>query len=187
MDAATIENIAYELTKPHQQRLTGELVIDHRNQPGKQWCLYFFLGPSIAPTSPSSMAPLSASTILVVDDSLTMRQTLSLTLQKKGYRIAQARDGREALDQLQQEPGVRAVFCDIEMPQMNGFEFLSHCRWKFSSQSLPIIMLTSRSGEKHHQLAKQLGATDYLTKPYLEQELLKTLQNCLGQLTSLSS
>jgi chemotaxis family two-component system sensor histidine kinase/response regulator PixL len=142
---------------------------------------------SIAPTPSSPMAPQSASTILVVDDSLTMRQTLSLTLQKKGYRVVQARDGREALDQLQQEPGVRAVFCDIEMPQMNGFEFLSNCRRKYPSQSLPVIMLTSRSGEKHRQLAKQLGATDYLTKPYLEQELLKTLQNCLGQLTSLSS
>lgn len=138
---------------------------------------------SAAPTPPPSTASLSATTILVIDDSLTMRQTLSLTLQKKGYRVVQARDGREALDQLQQEPGVQAVFCDIEMPQMNGFEFLSHCRRKYPSQSLPIIMLTSRSGEKHRQLAKQLGATDYLTKPYLEQELLKTLQNCLRQLT----
>jgi chemotaxis family two-component system sensor histidine kinase/response regulator PixL len=120
-----------------------------------------------------------AATILVVDDSLTTRQTLALTLKKAGYRIIQAADGREALDKLKQESGIDAVFSDVEMPRMNGFEFLSQCRQERAYANLPIIMLTSRSGEKHRSLAKLLKATAYLTKPYLEQDLLKTLQSCL--------
>jgi two-component system, chemotaxis family, sensor histidine kinase and response regulator PixL len=120
-----------------------------------------------------------AKSILIVDDSLTTRQTLALTLKKAGYRVIQAGDGRDGLDKLQQESEIDAVFCDVEMPRMNGFEFLSQCRQDPSRTELPIIMLTSRSGEKHRSLAKLLKATAYLTKPYLEQDLLKTLSSCL--------
>jgi two-component system, chemotaxis family, sensor histidine kinase and response regulator PixL len=67
------------------------------------------------------------------------------------------------------------------MPRMNGFEFLEQCRQDSATQDLPILMLTSRSGEKHQQKARSLGATAYLTKPYLEQELLSTLEDCLAQ------
>jgi two-component system, chemotaxis family, sensor histidine kinase and response regulator PixL len=128
-----------------------------------------------------------AATILVVDDSLTTRQTLALTLKKAGYRIIQAGDGREALDKLKQEPGIDAVFSDVEMPRMNGFEFLSQCRQDRAYKDLPIIMLTSRSGEKHRSLAKLLKATAYLTKPYLEQDLLKTLHSCLEKQPALAT
>jgi two-component system, chemotaxis family, sensor histidine kinase and response regulator PixL len=117
--------------------------------------------------------------ILVVDDSLTARQTLCATLKKAGYQTLQARDGREALTQLQQNPHVQAVFCDVEMPNMNGFEFLTHCRQDFPKQVLPIIMVTSRSGDKHRQIAQVLGASSYLTKPFLEQDLIKTLKTSL--------
>ncbi|MGB8698483.1 MAG: response regulator, partial [Thermosynechococcaceae cyanobacterium] len=118
-------------------------------------------------------------TILVVDDSLTARQTLTLTLQKYGYQVIQAIDGREGLDKLHQEPNIRAVFCDVEMPNMNGFEFLSASRKDYGVTDLPILMLTSRSGDKHRSIAKFLGANHYLTKPYLEQDLIQTLQTCL--------
>ena len=120
---------------------------------------------------------LHISTILVVDDSVTIRQTLSLTLQKAGYRVVQARDGWEAIAQLQLQPEISAVICDIEMPRMNGLEFLSRCRQQ--ENSMPIIILTYRSGEKYRQLAQQLGATHYLTKPFLEKELLSVLETCL--------
>jgi chemotaxis family two-component system sensor histidine kinase/response regulator PixL len=123
--------------------------------------------------------PQEAKNILIVDDSLTTRQTLALTLKKAGYRVIQAGDGRDGLDKLQQESEIDAVFCDVEMPRMNGFEFLSQCRQDLDRAELPIIMLTSRSGEKHRALAKLLKATAYLTKPYLEQDLLKTLSSCL--------
>ena len=118
-------------------------------------------------------------TILVIDDSLITRQTISKTLQKAGYNIVQAKDGWEGLAQLQQNTQVKAVISDVEMPEMNGFEFLSRCRKQYSMAEMPVLMLTSRSSKPYRLLAKQLGANDYLTKPYLDQELIDNLQNCL--------
>lgn len=126
-----------------------------------------------------ALGAIQLPTVLVVDDSLTTRQTLALSLKKAGYQTLQARDGREALDCLSQKVNIQAVFCDVEMPRMNGFEFLTHCRRSFSQTILPIVMLTSRSSEKHRQLAALLGANAYLTKPYLEHEVLKTLQTLI--------
>jgi two-component system, chemotaxis family, sensor histidine kinase and response regulator PixL len=131
--------------------------------------------PRISPVLDSGQQSM----ILVVDDSLTARQTLCATLRKAGYQTLQARDGREALAQLQQHPTIQAVFCDVEMPNMNGFEFLTHCRQEFPKPILPVIMVTSRSGDKHRQIAQVLGASSYLTKPFLEQELLRTLKGSL--------
>jgi two-component system, chemotaxis family, sensor histidine kinase and response regulator PixL len=119
------------------------------------------------------------STILVVDDSLTARQMLTLTLEKAGYRVIQAKDGKEALTQLHQA-SIQAVFCDVEMPVMNGFEFLEQCRKEYAKNHLPVVMLTSRGGDKHRQIAEMMGATAYLTKPYLEHDLLTTLQTQLN-------
>jgi two-component system, chemotaxis family, sensor histidine kinase and response regulator PixL len=119
--------------------------------------------------------------VLVVDDSLTTRQTLALTLQKAGYRVLQAKDGREGLEQLEREPDIKAVFSDVEMPRMNGFEFLAQCRQKHSKEQLPIIMLTSRGGDKHRQIAQYMGANDYLTKPYLAVDILRSLEAVLPQ------
>ncbi|MBE9030536.1 hybrid sensor histidine kinase/response regulator [filamentous cyanobacterium LEGE 11480] len=117
-------------------------------------------------------------TILVVDDSLTARHFLSMTLEKSGYQVMQAKDGREALDCLSLNPEIKAVFCDVEMPRMNGFEFLEQSRKSLGSTAPPVIMLTSRSSDKHVQTAQSLGAKSYLTKPYLEQELLQVLESC---------
>ncbi|WP_404789189.1 response regulator [Altericista sp. CCNU0014] len=133
----------------------------------------------VPPQVPAPPIDRDQQTILVVDDSLTTRQNLTLTLQKFGYQVVQAGDGKEALEKLRQEPNIKAVFSDVEMPTMNGFEFLSACRKVHSAATLPIIMLTSRSSDKHRGIAKLLGANHYLTKPYLEQDLLKSLQNCL--------
>ncbi|WP_035798735.1 hybrid sensor histidine kinase/response regulator [Crocosphaera chwakensis] len=117
-------------------------------------------------------------TILVVDDSAALRRTLALTLQKSGYRVLQARDGREALEQLQQ-PGIQLVICDVEMPNMNGFEFLGQRRRDPELMKIPVAMLTSRSSEKHRQLATRLGASAYFTKPYIEQQFLETIKNMI--------
>jgi two-component system, chemotaxis family, sensor histidine kinase and response regulator PixL len=118
--------------------------------------------------------------VLVVDDSLTTRQTLALTLQKAGYRVLQAKDGREGIEQVEREPDIKAVFCDVEMPRMNGFEFLSQSRLKYTKEQLPIIMLTSRGGEKHRQIARYMGANDYLTKPYLAVDIMRSLEAVLA-------
>ncbi|MGG6237710.1 hybrid sensor histidine kinase/response regulator [Nodosilinea sp. AN01ver1] len=125
-----------------------------------------------SPTDPAPQIALHATTVLVVDDAITSRRTLALSLERAGYRVLQARDGQEALEQLDQNPAVGLVVCDIEMPNMNGFEFLTARRQNPALAAIPTLMLTSRSNDKHRWLAMQLGATDYFTKPYLEQEFL---------------
>lgn len=121
-------------------------------------------------------------TVLVVDDSITLRQTLALTFEKAGYRVLQARDGREAIEQLQKNSTViNLVVCDVEMPNMNGFEFLSQRRQDPVISKPPVVMLTSRSSDKHRMLAKQLGAREYFTKPYIEQEFLTAISSIIKQ------
>ncbi len=111
--------------------------------------------------------------VLVVDDSLVQRQTLARSLTKAGCQVILASHGREGLIKLQEHPRIRLVVCDIEMPQMNGFEFLSHCHKDPKLAQIPIVMLTTRGGQKHRELAMTLGAKDYLTKPQSERELLE--------------
>ncbi|MEO0884499.1 MAG: response regulator [Cyanobacteria bacterium J06648_10] len=117
--------------------------------------------------------------ILTVDDSITVRNTLVDALQKSGYKVIQARDGVEALQQLRQYPNVSAILCDIEMPGMNGFEFLKARQQTPEIVAIPTIMLTSREGAKHRLLTKELGATAYLTKPYLIPQLLKAVADAI--------
>ena len=121
------------------------------------------------------------STILVVDDSAAMRRTLALSLEKAGYRVMQAKDGKEALDQLQQSSNISLVICDIEMPNMNGFEFLGQRRRYPELTNIPVAMLTSRSNEKHQKLATHLGANAYFTKPYIEQKFLQAIKKLVEQ------
>ncbi|WP_413200046.1 response regulator [Nostoc piscinale] len=112
-------------------------------------------------------------TVLIVDDSITVRELLSLTFNKAGYRVEQARDGQEAWDKLRSGLPCDIVFCDIEMPRCDGLELLSRIQKDSSLNYLPIAMLTSRGADKHRQMAIQLGASGYFTKPYLEEALLE--------------
>jgi two-component system, chemotaxis family, sensor histidine kinase and response regulator PixL len=116
------------------------------------------------------------STILVIDDSLNVRRFLALTLERAGYQVEQAKDGQEALEKLQSGLQVQAILCDIEMPRMDGYSFLTRVKADPQLGQVPIAMLTSRSGDKHRQLAMSLGATAYFSKPYNEQTLLRTLK-----------
>ncbi len=122
--------------------------------------------------SRNSAKPGKQMQVLVVDDSLVQRQSLVRSLTKAGCQVIQAGHGREGILKLQEHPRIRLVVCDIEMPQMNGFEFLSHCRQDPKLSQIPIVMLTTRGGQKHRQLAMTLGAKDYLTKPQSEKDLL---------------
>jgi chemotaxis family two-component system sensor histidine kinase/response regulator PixL len=119
--------------------------------------------------------------LLVVDDALSIRQTLSLTLQKSGYEVIQAVDGLDAMEKLQQHPEISLVISDLEMPRMNGFEFLTHVRQEPNGTALPVVILTSRSAEKHQHFAQELGANAYLTKPYLENDLIGTVESLINQ------
>ena len=129
----------------------------------------------------SSSEIAQATTVLAVDDSAALRRTLVLTLEKAGYRVLQARNGQEAMEQLQQGSQVNLVICDIEMPVMNGFEFLGQRRRYPSLSKIPVAMLTSRSNDKHKRLAMQLGANAYFSKPYIEQEFLESLKDILSR------
>ncbi|MEM9816946.1 MAG: response regulator [Cyanobacteria bacterium P01_D01_bin.6] len=118
-------------------------------------------------------------TILVVDDSVNVRRLLALTLEKQGYRVTQAKDGLDALEKLDAGLDINAIVCDIEMPRLDGYGFLAKLRSHDRCSNIPITMLTSRTGDKHRQLAMKLGATAYFSKPYREQLLLDTLANAV--------
>ncbi|MEH2201613.1 hybrid sensor histidine kinase/response regulator [Nostoc sp.] len=118
--------------------------------------------------------------VLVVDDAISLRQTISLTLQKSGYQVIQAQNGVEALEKLQLHPEIQVVVSDLEMPRMNGFELLGNFRQYPKLAKIPVVILTSRSAEKHRQLAQELGAKAYLTKPYLENEFLSTIKGLMN-------
>ena len=128
-----------------------------------------------------SLTTNAVPTILVVDDSVALRRTLAFTLERSNFRVLQARDGQEALEQLQQLSSVQLIICDVEMPNMNGFEFLNHRRRYPELAKIPVVMLTSRSNDKHQRLAVQLGATAYFTKPFVEQGFLKAIKDIISQ------
>ncbi len=123
-----------------------------------------------------SLPPLA----LVVDDSITMRRVTQRLLERNGMRVITAKDGIEALEVLQ-EHRPEIVLLDIEMPRMDGYEFAGHVRNSEEFADLPIIMVTSRTGEKHRARAIELGVNDYLGKPYQEFEMLEAMQNLLGE------
>jgi chemotaxis family two-component system sensor histidine kinase/response regulator PixL len=141
------------------------------------------LNPSAASKQPSQLVPNNNSlkVILVVDDAISLRQTLSLTLQKSGYQVLQAENGVDALEKLQLHPEIQVVISDLEMLRMNGFELLSNIRQNPKLIKKPVVVLTSRSAEKHRQLAQALGANAYLTKPYLENEFLSTVESLISR------
>ncbi len=122
----------------------------------------------------------SPKVVLVVDDAISLRQTLSLTLQKSGYQVIQAQNGVEALEKLQLHPEIKVVVSDLEMPRMNGFELLSNFRQYTNLAKIPVVILTSRSAEKHRQLAQELGAKAYLTKPFLEHEFISKIKELIN-------
>jgi len=112
-----------------------------------------------------------------VDDSINVRLYLAKTLENAGYRVEQAKNGQEAVDKLFNGLNVEAVICDIEMPLLDGYGVLEEVKAKPQFQSLPIMMLSSRSNEKHRKLALNLGACAYFSKPYNEQELLSKIKD----------
>jgi chemosensory pili system protein ChpA (sensor histidine kinase/response regulator) len=111
-------------------------------------------------------------TVLIVDDSITVRELLSLSFSKAGYRVEQARDGQEAWEKLRSGLPCDLVFCDIEMPRMNGLELLSQMQSDEQLANIPIALLTSRGADRHRKVAARLGASGYFTKPYTEKDIL---------------
>ena len=115
-------------------------------------------------------------TIMVVDDSVTMRRVAERLLTRNGYRVVTAKDGLDAIAMLQTETP-STVLLDIEMPRADGFEVAAFIRNNARIARVPIIMITSRSGEKHRERARSLGVDRYLIKPYQEDQLLAEVKD----------
>ena len=116
--------------------------------------------------------------IMVVDDSLTIRRVTERLLQRHGYAVLTAKDGLDAMAQLQTHAPA-AVLLDIEMPRADGFEVAAFIRNSPRIAQTPILMITSRSGDKHRERAAGLGVDRYLIKPYQEDQLLAELRSVL--------
>lgn len=117
--------------------------------------------------------------VMVVDDSLTMRKVTGRILERHNFEVTVARDGIEALERLDERvPDL--MLLDIEMPRMDGYELASVMRADPRYQGVPIVMITSRSGDKHRQRAFELGVQRYLGKPYQELDLMRNVYDLLG-------
>lgn len=117
--------------------------------------------------------------VMIVDDSVTVRKVTSRLLERQGYDIVTAKDGVDAIEQLENvRPDL--MLLDIEMPRMDGFEVTNLVRHHDIHRNLPIIMITSRTGEKHRERAFSLGVTHYMGKPFQEAELLANVQELIA-------
>ena len=125
-------------------------------------------GASLLQASPG---PRTQHVVMVVDDSLTVRRVTQRLLSREGYQVVLAKDGVDALEQLQAiTPDVMLV--DIEMPRMDGFDLTRNIRGDERTRHIPIIMITSRTASKHRDYAFELGVDEYLGKPFQEDVLL---------------
>ena len=134
--------------------------------------------PSLEDSSSERSRPLL---VMVVDDSVTVRKVTSRFLERQGMEVMLAKDGVDAINLLQEAEQLPDVMLlDIEMPRMDGFEVASRVRHTSRLQDIPIIMITSRTGEKHRERAFSLGVNRYLGKPYQEMVLLETIHELMG-------
>jgi chemosensory pili system protein ChpA (sensor histidine kinase/response regulator) len=139
---------------------------------------------SNTPMTPTGAEPVQGlrtqHIIMVVDDSLTVRRVTQRLLAREGYQVVLAKDGVDALEQLQAiTPDVMLV--DIEMPRMDGFDLTRNVRSDERTRHIPIIMITSRTATKHRNYAMELGVNEYLGKPYQEDDLLKSIAGFISK------
>lgn len=119
-------------------------------------------------------------TVMVVDDSITLRKATAKILERNNFNVIFGKDGADALDVLQTEmPDI--ILSDIEMPRMDGFEFVKNLKTTERFIKIPIIMITSRTADKHKEYALSLGVDDYLGKPYQEDVLIKLIKSLLNK------
>jgi len=137
-------------------------------------------GREIAPVEPAVEEPedLRPPLVMVIDDSITMRKVTTRVLESHGLKVLTAKDGVDAVEKLHDNiPDL--ILLDIEMPRMDGYELAEHVRSDSRLRKIPIIMVTSRAGQKHRKRARKIGANGYLTKPYQEAELIEQVGDLL--------
>jgi two-component system chemotaxis response regulator CheY len=116
--------------------------------------------------------------IITVDDSPSVRKMVEFSLKSKGYVMGSAGDGIEALELMRQEP-FDAVILDVNMPRMNGLEFLENIKHDENLAAIPVIMLTTEGQDEDRDKAMALGATAYIVKPFKPSQLLSLLEEIL--------
>jgi len=132
----------------------------------------------VAPLAPSAVEHRAQPLVMVVDDSITMRKVTTRVLERNDMEVITAKDGLDAVEKLQDKvPDV--VLLDVEMPRMDGYELATYMKNDARLKQVPIIMITSRTGEKHRQRALEIGVERYLGKPYQEADLLRNVQETL--------
>ena len=139
-------------------------------------------GRAIAPVEPPVEEPedLRPPLVMVIDDSITMRKVTTRVLENHSLKVITAKDGVDAVEKLHDcVPDL--ILLDIEMPRMDGYELAEHVRSDSRLRKVPIIMVTSRAGQKHRKRARKLGANAYLTKPYQEAELIEQVGHLLAR------
>jgi chemosensory pili system protein ChpA (sensor histidine kinase/response regulator) len=135
------------------------------------------LSPEQAP--PETALPQRPRSVLVVDDSVTVRKVMTRLLERNGLSVQLAKDGVEAIALLEtSRPDL--MLLDIEMPRMDGFEVLRHVRHAPRLADLPVVMISSRTGSKHRERAAELGVDHFLGKPFKEAELLMLIGRLLA-------
>jgi two-component system, chemotaxis family, chemotaxis protein CheY len=115
-------------------------------------------------------------TILVVDDSASVRQQLCLSLQPAGYIVMEATDGVDGAQKIASNPQISLVICDINMPRMNGLEMLEKIRTDPRTATLPVVMLTTEGQQELIQRAKKAGAKGWIVKPFKAELLISAIQ-----------
>ncbi|HUK62103.1 MAG TPA: response regulator, partial [Dongiaceae bacterium] len=114
--------------------------------------------------------------VLLVDDSISVRKFVAQMLEKAGFDVGTAADGAEAMARLG-ERDFDVLVTDLEMPRLNGYELLEDVRRRAGTRELPVVILTTRSGEKHQHLAERLGVNHYITKPVIEDAFVRLIES----------
>ena len=148
----------------------GDAAVSHQREPAK---------PEAAPPAPGKQpAPYS---IMIVDDSPSVRRILTNLVKSAGWVPQAAKDGQEAMEILHRLPPPDLMLVDVEMPRMDGYELLATLKGNSNYRGIPVVMVTSRAGEKHQQKALDLGAAEYVVKPYQDEVLLEKIRQLVVQ------
>ena len=137
------------------------------------------LGPARADEGgevPGAGGPSRKARVLLVDDSLSVRKFVGAMLEKAAFEVTTANDGADALARLA-ESDFDIVVTDLEMPRLNGYELLEDVRRRPATRALPVVILTTRAGEKHQSLARRLGVNHYITKPVAEEPFVRLVES----------
>ena len=137
---------------------------------------------SLTPIHPRATAAPEATTVMIVDDSVSVRRVVSNLIKNGGWQPVAAKDGLEAIEIIQrsaQPPDL--ILVDIEMPRMDGYELMSKLKGQEAYRDVPLVVLTSRAGKKHRRKALDLGASEYVVKPYQDEALLGIIRHLVQE------